>query len=154
MPDVGCEIVATYNALRLNGRQISISNIIRSFEKDGYLMSEAYFGSDPYAIGDYLDSIYVNYTEYANNSSYTNFKNAVTNNISSKNTYIVSYWNTDSLLGGLHTVAFSTNGGTIYIYNLHTGDTKVSTRTSLSQFVESDRFIAGYALVAKAEILG
>lgn len=38
MADVGCEIAATYNALKLRGRIIPCSSIIRSFEKDGYLM--------------------------------------------------------------------------------------------------------------------
>lgn len=67
MADVGCEIAATYNALKLRGRIIPCSSIIRSFEKDGYLMknkSVGDWGSDPYAIGDYLDDNSINYTKY------------------------------------------------------------------------------------------
>ena len=65
MADVGCEIAATYNALKLRGRIIPCSSIIRSFEKDGYLLkykTVGDWGSDPYAIGDYLDDNSINYT--------------------------------------------------------------------------------------------
>lgn len=67
MASVGCEIAATYNALKLRGRIIPCSSIIRSFEKDGYLMknkSVGDWGSDPYAIGDYLNDNSIGYTQY------------------------------------------------------------------------------------------
>lgn len=67
MADVGYEIAATYNALKLRGRIIPCSSIIRSFEKDGYLLkykTVGDWGSDPYAIGDYLDDNSINYTKY------------------------------------------------------------------------------------------
>lgn len=92
MADVGCEIAATYNALKLRGRIIPCSSIIRSFEKDGYLLkykTAGDWGSDPYAIGDYLDDNSINYTQY---NSYGTMELALNRSVGSAyDVYIISF---------------------------------------------------------------
>lgn len=69
MSGVGCEIIATHNALRLSGNSSELCSVIRSFETNGYLMANGYLGSDPYAIGEYLSAKSVSYTEYPDNDT-------------------------------------------------------------------------------------
>lgn len=146
--DVGCEIAATYNALRLIDRNISLPMIIRSFERDGYLMLQGDFGSDPYAIGDYFSANGVHFTEYAENSSYNSFDNHVASNSNSYHYYIMSFWTGDTLPCSLHTIAFYTSGGKLYTYNKSGGVAQANgTRqwSSLLSIIEnSSRFIVGY----------
>ncbi len=146
MSGVGCEIAATYNALKARGRVISCSSIIRSFEKDGYLMSgltSADLGSDPYAIGDYLSDNSISYTKY---TDYDTMKAAVGNSVGIFDVYIVSFWNGDSITDGLHTVAFYTSNADskVHVYNLYSNSTSVETKASFAAFVNSSRFIVGY----------
>lgn len=146
MSGVGCEIAATYNALKARGRIISCSSIIRSFEKDGYLMSgltSADLGSDPYAIGDYLSDNSISYTQY---TDYDTMKTAVGNSTGSYDVYIVSFWNGDSITNGLHTVAFYTSNSDnkVHVYNLYSDSTDVESQISFASFVNSNRFIVGY----------
>lgn len=146
MDGVGCEIAATYNALKARGRVISCSSIIRSFERDGYLMSgltTADLGSDPYAIGDYLSDNSINYTQYID---YDTMKTAVDSSAGSYDVYIVSFWNGDSITDGLHTVAFytSSSDNQVHVYNLYDQSTSVETQSNFASFVSSNRFIVGY----------
>ena len=84
MAGVGCEIIATHNALRLSGNSSELCSVIRSFETNGYLMANGYLGSDPYAIGEYLSAKSVTYTEYPDNDSYSAFAKAVADSLSAK----------------------------------------------------------------------
>ena len=151
MSSVGCEIAATYNAIKLRGFVVPCANIIRSFERNGYLMTAGYLGSDPYAIGDYFDTeTAYRATEY---TDYTTMKNRVESNISSFNVYIVSFWNSDSIFDGLHTVAFYTENGAINIYNYYNNNTSAITKSSFASFVESDKFIVGYFIPRMGRII-
>ncbi len=146
MADVGCEIAATYNALKMRGRSTSCSSIIRHFEKNKYLMgvlAAGNLGSDPYAIGDYFADNSINYTKYTN---YSTMQTVVNNSRGSHNVYIVSFWNTDDIFGGLHTVAFytTTADSKVHVYNLYSNSTSVASKDSFSSFVASNRFIVGY----------
>lgn len=146
MANVGCEIAATYNALKMRGRSTSCSSIIRQFEKNKYLMgilAVGNLGSDPYAIGEYFADNSINYTRY---TDYSTMQTAVNNSRGSRNVFIVSFWNTDQFTGGLHTVAFytSTTDSKVHVYNLYTNSTSVANKDSFSSFVASNRFIVGY----------
>lgn len=150
MADVGCEIAATYNALKLRGRIIPCSSIIRSFEKDGYLMKNETvgdWGSDPYAIGDYLDDNSINYTKY---TTYELMKVLVDRSAgSSYDVYIVFFWNDAiDMFQGLHTVAFYTSASdnVIHVYNYSTKSSTVETKNSFSSFVSGGKFIVGYQI--------
>lgn len=150
MADVGCEIAATYNALKLRERIIPCSSIIRSFEKDGYLLkykTVGDWGSDPYAIGDYLDDNSINYTKY---TTYELMKVLVDRSAgSSYDVYIVSFWNDAiDMFQGLHTVAFYTSASdnVIHVYNYSTKSSTVETKNSFSSFVSGGKFIVGYQI--------
>lgn len=152
----GCGVIATYNALKRNGRIISLPDIIRSFEKDEYLVVDSYFGTDPYAIGDYFDSIYVDYTEYAEPTSFDAFAEYVDDNINTRQTYIVSFWNSTNALDGAHTIAFYTENGTIKAFNRHNNDTAVTEYDSVYSLIGSpyaqEKFIVGYSLGARSRM--
>ena len=143
MANVGCEIAATFNALKLRGWRVPCSSIIRCFEKKGYLMANGYLGSDPYAIGDYFSYNSMGYTKY---TSYSSMKELVNSNRGSFNVFIVSFWNSSSIFDGLHTVAFYTSSAdnNIRIYNFYNNSTTLTQKTSFESFVDSDKFIVGY----------
>ena len=147
MADVGCEIAATYNGLKGIGRQVTCSSIIKHFEKNSYIMKAFVagdMGSDPYAIADYFNDCYVNYTEY---DDFNSMKNYVNNHISSWNVYIVSFWvNQSDVFGGLHTVAFYSYNSTIYVYNRYNNSTTTTTYSNFQSLVSSSNFIVGYRL--------
>lgn len=153
MASVGCEIAAVYNAIKHRGLTVPCASIIKTFEESGYLMTEGFLGSDPFAIGDYFDNnMAYQLTEYTN---YNSFNTRVMDNIDTQNVYIVSFWNTDSIFDGLHTVCFytTTGGNKLYVYNLTTGATGVASRNSLSSFVDSERFIVGYFVPRMGRLL-
>ncbi len=143
--DVGCEIVATYNSLRLKGRVVRVSNIIRTFEKDGYLMANGILGSDPYAIGDFFDQNQYSYNE---TTDFDTLDSYVSSKIGKASTFIVSFWNSSSIWDGLHTVAFytTTYDNYIHVYNYYNSDVAARKFNSLSEFVDSERYIVGYQL--------
>lgn len=157
MSDVGCEIAATYNALKHLGRRIPCASIIRTFEKEAYLMSLgtiANLGSDPFAIGDYLDDNSINYTQY---TDYNTMQSLVNSGRWSNNVYIVSYWNDDStIFDGLHTIALytTTSDSMIHIYNHNENNTSVTTVNTFAEIFEDNdnnnndtaKFIVGYRI--------
>ena len=150
MADVGCEIAATYNALKLRGRIIPCSSIIRSFEKDGYLMknkSVGDWGSDPYAIGDYLDDNSINYTQY---NSYGTMELALNRSVGSAyDVYIISFWNNiNDMNEGLHTVALytSTSDSALYVYNNSSNSKSVQSVSNYGAIIGHGAFIVGYRI--------
>lgn len=145
--NVGCEIAAVYNALRITGRVIAPANIIKVFERNGYVMLNGLAGSDPFAIKTYLTGIGALCTEYEGN--YTSFKSIVDND--SAKAYIASYWVTDGF--ALHTFAFKVNSsGQVQTYNLYNNNTSIRTYDNLAALNAdinnklSNFFIVGYAL--------
>jgi len=146
--NVGCEVAATYNALRAIGRQPTLPSIIRTFEQHGYILVGGLAGSDPFAIANYFDSAGVNYTQYAEKTSYLSFKNKVASNDSNVWAYIISFW-TNSTKTSLHTVMFTVDSnGRLHTYNRFNDDTTSRTYNSLDNFnVDfTNRFIVGYAV--------
>ena len=149
MDGVGCEIAATYNAIKLAGGNVKIAEIIREFEKEGYLMraiTVGDLGSDPYAIGSYMKAHKLHFTKL---SSYDEMAKTVDSGIGrSTGIYIVSKWNTGNITDGLHTICFYTSNkdNNVNVYNLHPGQTSVLKRKDFESLVEEARFIVGYKL--------
>ena len=150
MGEVGCESAAVYNALRLRGKSAwyrNVADIICTFERDGYIMNNGTWGSDPYAIGDYFGAESISYLQY---TDYTSMKNRVQSTMnSSDQVYIVSYWvNGNSIAGGLHTVAFvaSHSAGKIYCYNEVESYQAPMDSFEDYQCVSEDSFIVGYCI--------
>lgn len=145
MADVGCGIAAIYNALKYQGVRVTASDIIYSFEKNGYIMTYGYLGTDPYAIGEYLTSSYINYTQY---TDFTDMEAAIEDGIATRQTYIISSWNGSSVADGLHTYALytTTSGEGVYVYNLYNSDTAVRFYESIDFFVDEQTFVVGYVI--------
>ena len=142
--DVGCEIIATYNALLLLDNRYPLSDIIMSFEKNGYIMSNGTFGSDPYGIAEYLDSISVETTEI---NDFREMQSMVDSDNGDLAVYIVSFWNSSSFLDGIHTIALSTDSEQfypIYAYNCHWTEVGY-----FSEITDEECFIVGYRINLK-----
>lgn len=148
MADVGCEVAAVYNALKLRGKSSwyrSVSEIIRTFEQSGYIMNNGNYGTDPYAIGEYFDAQSIQNLKY---TSYSDFKSRVTTAMRTSNqVYIVSFWNSETtIMDGLHTIAFyaSKDLGTIFVYN-NGNQTSVSSVEAIEDLTDVS-FIVGYCV--------
>ena len=143
MTDVGCEIAAVYNALKMRGWSASCSSIINQFEQNRYLMSlitTGDMGSDPFAIAEYFGNNYQPYTEY---DSYSSMMSAVNSARGTHDVFIISHWNTSEIEDGVHTYVLYTrdNDNLIHSLNRLSGSDSVST---FSQLTNSDNFIVGY----------
>ncbi len=149
---VGCEIAATYNALRAIGETRSLPSIIRSFEMNGYIMKNGDWGSDPFAIGEYFDSLNVDYEVFKEQFEYNTFKSYVENNGNDNRAYIVSFFNSKILEVKIHTVMFTvTNSGKLRVYNISNKATTWEELNSLDELIKGDvgmdyRYIVGYAI--------
>ncbi len=139
--DVGCEIIATYNALFLIDEPHPLSDIIMSFEKNGYIMYEGTFGSDPYAIPEYLNSVSVESTEI---NDFSEMNSLINSHIGDGSTFIISFWNSSSFLDGVHTIALYTDPAQlhpIYLYNMNE-----NYADTLEDVTDEECFIVGYII--------
>lgn len=145
MSDVGCEIAAVYNSLKLIGEETLCSNIIREFESESYLMSflgsAGNMGSDPFAIAEYFDDHSISYDQY---DDFDTMKDDIDDTKNENQVYIVSYWNSSQIEDGVHTIALYTTSSSndIYLLNKASG----TTADSLSDVTNDSNFIVGYAV--------
>ncbi len=144
--NVGCELIAIYNATKLLGGDPKLSDIIYEFELNpgtkywADIINSGYFGTQPEKLGGYL---YHHGYKY----EYTEDLNKFASWRKSNRVFIMSFWNSDSIFKGLHTVAVQADeNGTYSAYNLNSLDTKVSTNKSLEEILENREFICGYYL--------
>ena len=151
MAHVGCEIAAVYNALRLCGRGMPCGEVIRAFEENGYLMgvfTVGDLGSDPYAIGEFLHGTGIPYTRYPD---FEAMGAAVDDSRGRGGVFILSFWNSRRIRGGLHTVAFYTcrEDRLLHVLNLHGNDTDILPVNGFSTLTDRERFITGCSLRPK-----
>ncbi len=147
---VGCEIAAVYNALRLLGQDVSLSEILRSFEEAGYVMRgfvPGDMGTDPFSLGEFLDRRGVKNVSYTN---YDALLSVVAEYRFSLQVYILSFWNRNTVSGGVHTVAAYTSpdDGRLHILNRYNNSTGESAEDLLPDYVSRSRFLVGYRLLA------
>lgn len=143
---VGCEIAATYNAMKAIGRQTTLPSLIRNFEKSGYLMLGGNAGSDPFAIGEFFSGGGINYVEYAEKNNYLLFKNAVEHRDAYTVAYIVSFWIGTAQL---HTVMFlPKTDGRLEVYNISSRYNDTWPCDSVADISDNmaDNFIVGYVI--------
>ncbi len=140
MYESGCEVIATYNALLLLGKVVSVAGAAKRFEEKGCLVRVPFvkygaWGVNPYDIGEVIKSYGVNYT------------NVDLQQMCEPGIYILSYWNDAKLLKGIHTIAVHTRNGMCYMYN-YTMKSNTGLGTTPSSFVKTfeDGFIIGYKL--------
>ena len=107
----GCELIAVYNALLLKNNKHDFENIIDKAEKtDKLLWLNGLWGSNP----NYLDKLLEQY-----NQKYQKIKDSNYNKyLKEGGTYILSFWNSDSIFDGIHTVTFTVDSSkNIIVYN-------------------------------------
>ena len=149
MAGVGCEIAATYNAMRLLGREVSFADILRDYEEDGYVMRgfvQGDMGTDPFSIGEFLSQHGVNSVCYTN---YEALASVITEFKDSFQVYILSFWNRDTVFGGLHTVTAYTSADDdrLHVFNMYNDSTDEAVREDLRAYVPKNRFVVGYRLL-------
>ena len=149
MAGVGCEIAATYNALRLLGKTVSFSDILRDYEEAGYVMRgfvQGDMGTDPFSIGEFLDAHGVKSVSYTN---YEALASVVAEYRETFQVYILSFWNRDTVFGGLHTVAAYTSADDewLHVFNMYNDSTEERVREDLRAYIPKNRFVVGYRLL-------
>ena len=149
MAGVGCEIAATYNALRLLGRDASFAEILRDYEKAGYVMRgfvQGDMGTDPFSIGDFLKAHGTDCVSYTN---YDALASVMAEYKNSREVYILSFWNRGTVFGGLHTVAAYTapEDGRLHVFNRYNNSTQEAVFDSLRDYVTKNCFVVGYRLL-------
>lgn len=147
MAGVGCEIAAVYNALLLCGRGRPCAELIRIFEKKRFLVAAGVFGSDPYAIGSFLESTDIPFDRYAD---YDAMQETADSSRGREGVFIVSFWNRRRIWGGLHTIAFFTKRSDrdLHVLNFYGRDEGVRSVRCFSDLTDAKRFITGYRLTA------
>ena len=124
----GCEVIAVHNAKVLKGLPSTLSGTISSFHANSAIFGDGFFGSNPFAIGTVLDSEGISYSSVG------------LSQMNKSGVYIISYWNTDSIFDGVHTIAIQYDGTTYKAYNYHWQEGSID----ISQF--KGRYICGYYL--------
>lgn len=128
MKAAGCEVIATYNAIRavegLNNqrnldiikvRRISLSNLIEEYEKDG-IMRSGKFGVAPGAIVDLLRRLgYDTDTIIPEKKEYD-----ITSFINKAKAIIMTYYNDgEDLMKEIHTIAITKSAGELTAHNVY-----------------------------------
>ena len=132
----GCEVIAVFNAMLAIGKNPSMAELVKAFEKNNVVIANDYMlgalGSNPYGIGRVFDDLGIDYSK----ASFDDLKN--------EGTYVFSFWNSADYLSMIHTVAMQNDGKGNYItYNFY-GNGKV-TKKSPTKLLEHSLYITGYS---------
>ena len=104
MAYAGCEVIAVYNAARLLGKEYKLSELICNAERSGALMRNGKWGTNPFSLDRLCpdeEIIFKRIKELPTESGI----------------YILSFWNSQGLFGGVHTVCMRIGNGEIKLYN-------------------------------------
>lgn len=105
----GCEVIAAYNALVTLGKREDIRDIAYHFENDGQMLGGE-FGTNPYALKRY-------FSDKGYSVKTLEGENITDKNIPKADAYILSFWNDDDVMYGLHTVSVRKSDSGYYLYN-------------------------------------
>lgn len=136
MSDVGCEVIAVYNAEYLLGiDDLSLVRVMRAAEENGALAFQSIlngaFGTNPYSLPRVLSAEGLNYSVV---NSFDSIKDC-------EGVYIVSFWNSADLGSAVHTVAVEVDDkGNLHIYN---------NGKDVNSFTDDNIYITGYKISKK-----
>ena len=136
MSDVGCEVIAVYNAkILLGDENVSLADMIQTFEDQKAItmatILKGKFGSNPFALNR------VFHAEGLKSTKIHGFKE-MTN---TPGVYVVSFWNDSSFDSQVHTVAVKViNETNKIVYNHYSNDNNVWSYETYSEHL----FITGY----------
>ncbi len=88
----------------------TLSDSMKAFHNSYAMYGLGFFGSSPHRIGRVLKNAGIHY-EKVN-----------CDQLNKIGVYIISYWNSDNIFKGLHTVAVKFDGEYYYTYNLSEGE--------------------------------
>lgn len=148
----GCELIAIYNAIKMssNSWQPNLSDIIYEFELNPStkywldMTNSGVFGTQPQELGGYL-----NYHNYL--YEYTEQINVLESWKKNGRIFIVSFWCSDSVFDGLHTIAVMINNcGRCVTFNRFGNDVAIREYNSFDEILtngsKKGKFICGYYL--------
>lgn len=132
--NVGCELIAIYNIMKLKNKPVSFADIIYESDFSGHHVATGRLGTNPYEIGKILTKFDLKYSLIKKQS---NLKRKMGNN------YILSFWNRGGVSKGLHTIAVHVAGKkAIVTYNDGVDEDKKSkTRKRFKEILEDRQFI-------------
>lgn len=141
MGAVGCELIATYNALLALGNPMSIADIAWEYRSWGMVL-DGHFGTHPSAVPLFFEAMGYSVTTLYNSDvySYKAFDYLLTDSTVA----ILSYWNNaDSVGDGLHTVTIKRGSeGKILVYNEKTGNPESQDIPSAQKFDSIEDFLS------------
>ena len=140
MSVVGCEIIATYNAMVLLGKKPSLRSIIYEFENNGSMFLYGTMGSFPSRINRYFDNHDITYIKY---TSVDELKDSV----KYFGIYVISFWTKTPLFSSIHTVAVYYTGYEFLVYNRYNNSTSVMSYKSIESIFSDGRFIVAYKIL-------
>ena len=137
--NVGCELIAIYNIMKLKNKPVSFADIIYESDFSGHHVATGRLGTNPYEIGKILTKFDLKYSLIKKQS---NLKRKMGNN------YILSFWNRGGVSKGLHTIAVHVAGKkAIVTYNDGVDEDKKSkTRKRFKEILEDRQFIIAYKI--------
>lgn len=153
---VGCEAAALYNSYIKIKQAYRLSDVIYNFERwmIEFAIGWGRLGSNPQEIARVLQRDCVSFSRFSapllgmngGGEAYENYKNHVLE--MDKANMIVSVWNSNDLMDGIHTYFVEKYYDTYITYNMKSEDS-VHETTSLEEILsDGDRFIVGYFIHA------
>ncbi|MBQ4245158.1 MAG: hypothetical protein II702_09610 [Clostridia bacterium] len=135
----GCEMIAIYNFLLLEGMENpGLAEIAREmYPKSGVLLGV--FGSNPYLLHKYFDKRHIfidrffNLDKFFDHLRYSKYG-------------IISFWNAHHPFKGLHTVCVEKTDEGIIVYNRSNKKEEPVLYKDYHEFVDKARFMCGYLL--------
>ena len=134
----GCEVISVYNAMRLLGRPMPLSEVVRDFEKGLHPLLFGVFGTKPSRIGRFLKKKGFDVTKKyrLDKLSQLSHDGAV---------FIISFWTSPKLICTIHTIAVRCIASDKWeAYNLYNNTRSVRIKKSLADVIGDGRFICGY----------
>ena len=130
MDDTGCELIAVHNSLNTLNNKKDLRDIARDFEKDGKVLN-GFFGTSPYAVGDYFRKQGYSVKTYEGDKTIENLE------LPESDTYILSFWNSPALSSAVHTVSLRKRAdGTYIAYNSSSKGTETS--NSIKEYLQDN----------------
>ena len=137
----GCEVIATYNLMKLVGKYQYFPMVIAEFGLNKMAWLGGDFGTNPENLGQYFKAHNVEYVKYST-------KNKFENNDQKHKYYIVSYW--DGLI--IHTVAAKKNVQIknnkkiicYTVYNMKTNSKDTTVYNTLRESYKNKRYKCAY----------
>lgn len=146
LKDVGCEIVATYNIMKLLRIRVNLADLILEFEMNNMykIISTGVWGVEPKHLYKYFKAHNIKYNKYTDKEKFINNR---------KSRYgIIAFWNNNGRIWfsqGIHTIAYWYNEKEklYYFANFYNRDTlpRKMTDKEFKDFIKSkNHFIVGY----------